>query len=388
MKRIGTILLAGVLGLGMLTGCGSREEEKPEVKIVQRMEEETSETEGREEQGNDDKENRKRDKGEKESILDGAEILTDGEEEQTLEDKDVSIVIGGIKVRIPGEYGCFIEESKGPIVYRDDLFTLLMAVRDLSYEEAMQNPERLMEGAAKVGGEITKEIEEIEIGGRKYAYYKYTNEGDDFIVVYTAVPDSGKRLCAQILIRSEKETDEELLNRWADIAASAVETDEADTTQESLEEARCLADFGEEKEESTLEYEGVKIAFRVEPGFYSTFEDSDDVSSCEYFTRPDDYRTLDCSLTSGYGQDAETYIENQTAFWDEENIQTGNVKVGAYTFYYAETRYTSEGSEFQRIIAACSIDDGHIYTISAVAIDVDDRIELDDYENFMKVEEQ
>lgn len=385
MKRIGTILLAGVLGLGMLTGCDSREEEKPEVKIVQRMEE-AAETEGKEEQGkDDDKENRKRDK---ESILDDAEILTDGEEEQTLEGKDVSIVIGGVKVRIPGEYGCFIEESKGPIVYRDDLFTLLMVVRDLSYEEAIQNPERLMEGATKVGGEIIKEIEEIEIGGRKYAYYKYTNEGDDFIVVYTAVPDSGRRLCAQILIRSEKETDEELLKRWADIAASAVETDEADTTQESLLEARRLADFGEEKEESTLEYEGVKIAFLVEPGFYSTFENCDDVSSCEYFTRPDDYRTLDCSLTSNYGQDAETYVENQTAFWDEENIQTGNVKVGAYTFYYAETRYTSEGSEFQRIVAACSIDDAHIYVISAVAIDVDDRIDLDDYENFMKVEEQ
>lgn len=386
MKRIGTILLACVLGLGMLTGCGSREEEKPAVKIVQRAEE-TEAVEKEVKKKDDDKEDKK-EQGEKESILDDAEIFADGEEEQAPEGKDVSIVIEGIQIRVPGEYGCFIEESKGPIVYRDDLFTLLIAVRDTSYEEEMRNPEGLMEGAARVGGEIVKEIEEIEIEGRKYAYYKYTNEENDFLVAYTAAPDSARRLCAQILIRSGKETDGELLERWAEMASSAIETDEADTTQESLMEAQRLADFGEKKEESTLSYEGVEITFRVEPGFYSTYEDSDEIVSCEYFTMPDDYRTLDCSLTSGYGQDAETYVENQVMFWDEEGTQTGKVKVGDHTFYYAEAMYTHEGSEFQRIVAACSIGDGYIYTISATAIDVDDRIELDDYENFMKVEER
>lgn len=372
MKRTWIMMLTCVLVSGMLAGCGSREEEKPTVKIVQHGSDKTPGTET------------------KESILDDAEVFCDGEENQEnqTDGSDVSIVIEGIKVQIPGEYGCFIEENKGPIVYRDDLFTLLIAVRDHSYEEEMRNPEGLMEGAARVGGEITKEIEEIEIKGKKYAYYKYTNGGEDFIVVYTAAPDQDRRLCAQLLIRSKKETDEELLGRWADIAASAVETDEADTTQESMAEARRLADFGEKKEESTLVYDGVRITFQVEPEFYSTYEDSDELSSCEYFTNPDDYRTLDCTLIPDYGQGAETYVENQVIFWDTKSMETGSVKVDGYTFYYAEARYTHEGSEFQRIVAACNIGDGYMYTISATAIDVDDRIELDDYEDFMKVKEQ
>lgn len=387
MKRIWTVLLTCVLVLGMLAGCGSREEEKPAVKMVQRGADTTSGLEKKEDKGKGDKKaDKKSEKGE--SILDDAEVFDDGEEDQTGDDSDVSIVIEGIKVCIPGEYGCFIEETKGPIVYRDDLFTLLIAVRDRSYEEEMKNPEGLMEGAARVGGEIIKEIEEIEIKGKKYAYYKYTDGEDDFIVVYTAAPDQDRRLCAQLLIRSGKETDEELLGRFADIAASAVETDEADTTQESLNEAKRLARFGEKKEESTLVFDGVKITFQVEPELYSTFEDSDEYSSCEFFTNPDDYRTLDCTLMPAYEQGAEAYVENQFVFWDEKGIKAGSVKVDGYTFYYAEARYTSEGNEFQRILAACDIGDGCMYTISATAMDVDDRIELDDYEAFMKVKEQ
>lgn len=387
MKRIWTILLTCVLALGVLAGCGSREEEKPTVKMVQRAEDKASGAEEKEDKGKDDKKADKKNEN-RGSILDDAEVFDDGAEERSDDGSDTSVVIEGIKVLIPGEYGCFIEETKGPIVYRDDLFSLLIAVMDRSYEEEMRNPEGLMEGAARVGGEITKEIEEIEIKGKKYAYYKYTNGEDDFIVVYTSAPDRDRRLCAQILIMSGKETDEELLGRWADIAASAVETDEADTTQESLTEAQRLADFGEKKEESTLVYDDVRLTFQVGPDFYSTYADSDEISSCEYFTNPDDYRTLDCTLVPDYGQDAETYVENQFTSGDDKDVQTGSVKVGKYTFYYAEARYIHEGSEFQRIVAACNVGNGYIYKISATAIDVDDRIELEDYEDFMKVKEQ
>lgn len=383
MKKIVISFLIGALTLGMLVGCRSRDEDTSTDKVVQRMDD-ADEKEDADKSGEDEAASLE------ESILDHAEVYENGSETNSYEGEPVAINIGGFQVQIPGEYGCFIDEVKGPVVYRDDLFVLLFLVRDVSYEERMKEPEKLMDGAIDSGGTITKEIEEVKIDGKPYAYFTYTNDGDRFLVVYTAAADSDKRLNAQILIQSEEITDEEVLKRWAAIASTAVETDEPDTTQDDLDGSGwgwTGVDTGEEKEESTLEYKGNAVTFKVEPGYYSTYTDSDETWALEYFSNGD--IELECYLKPDeYGGGAEYNIQLEAGFTMDEDAAVETVKVGDHTFYYMIFRYAYNDSDFQRIEAACDIGDGYIYQVSLCAIDHDKEIQTDDIKSFLTVKEK
>lgn len=387
MKKTAIRFLIGVLALGMLTGCATKEEEKTKTRVVQRMEEESEEKE--EEKEDQKRESQKEDKVLKESILDDAEVFEDGSEEEDQEGVSVGIAVGGFRVQVPGEYGCFIDDTRGPIVYRDDLFVLMLLVRDGSYDEKMKEPEALMDGAKDSGGKITKEIEEIEIDGKPYAYFTYTNNEDDFIVVYTAAADSDKRLCAQILLKSEEVSDKEILKRWAAMASTAVETGEPDTTQEDLDEIQRISNIGEKKEESTLEYDGVTVQFKVEPGFYSTYAESDDYWAVEEFLDSEFYVEVDCNLESDiYGKGAEYYIQIEADDTENENAMVDSVKVGDHTFYYMEVCYTDDGDEFQQIEAVCDIGDGYFFRVSLCAINYEKEIHLEDIKTFLNIKEK
>ncbi|MBP3460505.1 MAG: hypothetical protein J6K58_14995 [Lachnospiraceae bacterium] len=387
MKKTAIRFLIGALALGMLTGCGKKEEEKITAGVVQRMEEEPEEEE---KEKKDQKPAQKEDEEASEgSILDDAEVLEDGSESEDQNGPTVGIAIGGFRVQVPGEYGYFIDDTRGPIVYRDDLFVLMFLVRDGSYDEKIKEPDALMKGAKDSGGTITKEIEEITIDGKPYAYFTYSNEENDFIVVYTAAADSDKRLCAQILIKSDEVSDKEILERWAAMASTAEETGEPDTTQEDLDELRRISYIGEQKEESTLEYDGVTVAFKVEPGFYSTYEDADEIWTMESFLDSGLDVDISCYLKPDtYGEGAEHYIQIEADNTRDDNAVVSSVKVADHTFFYIEERYTSDGDEFQRIEAACDIGDGYIYQISLCAIDYEKELHLDDIKTFLSVKEK
>jgi len=393
MKKITIRFLAALLVLGMLTGCGTKEEEMTTVKPVQRVEEgseKEKEPEGDREEKEDQERKSEKDEGSsKESILDQAEVFDDGSEEEDLEGKSVGIAVGGFRVQVPEEYGYFIDDVRGPIVYRDDLFVLMFLVRDGSYDEKMEEPEALMDGAKDNGGKITREIEEITIDDRNYAYFTYSNDENDFIVVYTAAADSDKRLCAQILVKSDKVSDQELLERWAQMASTAVETGEPDTTQEDLDELRRIAQVGEKKEESTLEYDDMTLVFQVEPGFYSTYTDSDQIWSMESFLDLSYDVRVGCYLKPDeYGEGAERCIQIEADSSGDDSVYMDTVKVGNYTFYYIEEQYIYEDSEFQCIEAACDVGDGYIYQVSLCAIDYEDELHLEDIKTFLKIKEK
>lgn len=387
MKKIAIRLLVGALALGMLTGCGVNEEEKTKAKAVQRMEDAPKEQE--EENADQKRKSQKDDEESEESILENAEVFEDGNEEKDQDGISVEIAIGGFRVQVPGEYGYFIDDTRGPIVYRDDLFVLMFLVRDGSYEEKIKEPEALMEGARDSGGEITKEIEEITIDGKPYAYFTYSNDENDFIVVYTAAADSDKRLCAQILIKSEEASEKEILRRWAEMASTAVETGEPDTTQEDLDAIQRISNVGEKKEKSTLEYDGVTVQFEVEPGFYSTYAEADDYWAMEDFLDMNFDVDISCYLKSDdYGSGAQHYIQIEADNSMDGDASVDSIKAGDHTFYYMEAYYTSEGDEFQRIEAACDIGNGYIYRVSLCAINNEKEIHLEDIKTFLNVKEK
>lgn len=386
MKRIVINLMAGLLGVTLLAGCAQKETEfsKDTLKggVVKA---ENGEGIG---SGNiEDREGEERQAGKKESekgILDDAEVFSDKEGEETTEkDGSISIVVDGFRFRIPEEYGCFIEEDKGPVIYRDDLFTMLMAIRGDSYEERMEEPKTLMDGAIEAGGEITNEIEETEIDKKAYAWFGFTKDGEDFLVVYTAAADSGKRVGAQLLIEDDEVPYEELLERFAEIAKTAEETDEPDTTQEALLEIINLSDYGEEKEESVLEHGETKLTFRVEPGFYSQFADSDEYWAFELFLEPSMLGSVDCYLEPAEGLDAKIYIDAEQNVEDEDaKIQRDMVEVNGHTFHYYMADYDLNGRRFQKLTAASDAADGYCYVVKIVYIDWEEDMELDDFVQF------
>lgn len=389
MRRLMINVLIGMMAAVLLTGCQKAESAQAKEEILSGvMIRDAGETGSiQTKKAGREKEETEED-GKKESILDEAEVFEDKEEPAETESPDLSIVVGGIRLRIPGEYGCFIEESKGPIVYRDDLFTMLINVREDSYEERMEDPDTLMDGAKKIGGEITKEIEEVKIGGRPYAWFTYSRNGDHFIVIFTPGADSGKRLCAQLIIEGHDVSEEELLERFAEIAESAEVTDEPDTTGETLAEAKLLAEFGEQKTESTLKYENTEIIFQIEPDFYSQYVYTTDYRASEYFTNPVNLGTVDCYLEPLENEGgAESYIENEIKYTDNnEGIHKETVKINGHVIYYYVLSYEYEGSSFQRLVAASDVKNGYVYIVRVCYIDVEDKIELEDFENFFRFE--
>lgn len=387
MKRLMLNIFAGVMAAALLTGCQKAEEGQAKEESISGVvvredagekEEEKAELDkaGKEETVKDD---------DKESVLDGAELLEDKEEElgQT-ESGTISIVLGGIQLEIPREYGCFIEEDKGPIVYRDDLFAMLLAVREESYEDRMEEPDSLMDGAIEAGGMITKVIAEEKIGERPYAWFTYSQNGNDFVVIYTPAADSGKRLCAQLVKEGSDVSDKELVERFSEIAESARVTDEPDTTDESLTELMRLADFGEKKTESTLKYRDNEIIFQVEPDFYSQFAETDEYWAIEYFTEPSNLNTVDCYLEPVEdGWDAEDYIDNEMKYAEEDGeIREDALKVDGNTFYYYIISYEHNGSSFQKMLAVSDVKKGYVYVVKAVYIDDAEQMEPEDFENF------
>lgn len=389
LRKIVLNLLLSAMVLGLLTGCAGKEEKEqeqtPAGAVVR-----TQEADGDGKKADEDEEEESGDKKKADDdggILSGAEVLGDGEAETDAADGSVPIVLDGFEVQIPMEYGCFIDDEKGPVVYRDDLFTLLIAVRDISYEEKIQDPESFMQGALSVGGEITKELTEIEIDGKPYAYYTYTLDGDEFVVSYTAAADSDMRLCTQV-VKTSDISDREVMERWAKIAASAKETDKADTVQEDLLQAQRISESGEQKTESTLQYDGTKLTFRVEEGYYSTFQDADEEGAIEYFTDGAGNVTVSCWLMSGEGiLDAKTYITEDADYVEGATVQQGTKEADGYTFYYLESRYTYDGSEYQEVEAACDVGDGLIYIVNLSVTDSGESYSADDIMSFLSVRE-
>lgn len=394
MKKIRINFLVCLLGAILLSGCASTGEGQAKEESISGVvvREDAGEKEaGKKEKKPDRKEKEDRKADGEESVLDGAEVFEDKEAEPAeTESGSIGIVVGGIRIQIPREYGCFIEPDKGPIVYRDDLFVMLINVRDDSYEERMENPDSLMDGARKTGGRITKEIKEEQIGKRPYAWFTYSLNGNDFIVVYTPAADSGKRLCAQLLIEGEDVSEKELLERFASIAESAQETGEPDTTDEDMTELMRLANFGEKKTESTLKIEDTEITFQVEEGFYSQYQDTDEYWSCEYFAEPSDLNTVDCYLEPVDEEwDARAYIEDELQFAEEKGeVHKDTLEVDGNVFYYYTISYEYNGSHFQKMIAASDVKKGYIYVLKAGYVDVAYEMEPADFESFFHYEKR
>lgn len=367
MRKKGLLFL--LLGCCLLSGCSLG------IPKTSTVNESTSET------------TKDTEKNGSEDMQDVFEKPVDDSTDQTSVNGGYQIVIDGFKMAVPETYSCVFVDSIGPVVYLDDVFQMKIVVRDISYEEAMKTPEKLTQGTLDAGGEITKELEEIDLDGKKYAYFRMKLEGDDSIVVYTQAADSDKRLCGQIALSSDTVKDEDILHMFAQIMASAVQTDEPNTTAEDIEEQERKASMGEVKESSSLTYKNVSVTFYVPDGYYSQYKDEEGVSYVtENFMSDGFALDVNCDLrdTQDYA-DAKAFIESQKE-WESANADCNieTIDIDGTNYYYIVVHYVHDGKDYQKVYAACDVENG-IYSVSANAIDCKDKITVDTIKGFLSV---
>lgn len=331
---------------------------------------------------------------EKESTQDiskGASDVFKREIEQEKEESGngTAIVIDGFRFQVPSDYGCLYGDGIGPVIYLDDVFQMKLVVRDTSYEECMKNPETLTEKAVAAGGEITQEVKEAELEGKKYAYFYMKLQDESNFVVCTKALNTEKRICGQIVIQKENLSYEDLLHIFADVVSSAQETDEPDSTKEDIMGSKTVGNEkpGKEKEESTMRLDEETVTFSVPDSFYSSAQYAE-----EEFVSEDLAVYVDCYLRptepGTIFEDAQTCVKADKEFLigsvsDEAKIQT--MDSNGTLFYYIAVHYEYDGSDYQYIYAACDIGKDAIYKVEARAINEDVELTIDTIREFLVI---
>ncbi|MCM1181333.1 MAG: hypothetical protein NC347_13840 [Clostridium sp.] len=335
-------------------------------------------------------------------VEEGMETDTDGNdadifdrelEKESAEAGDgITMVIDGFQFYVPADYGCFYAEGVGPVVYLDDVFQMKTAVRDHSYEETMKDPEALMSKTVEAGGKILQDIKETELDGKKYAYFLMELSGDKCFVGYTQAADTDKRFGGQIVIESDSLTDEDLLHIFADITSTAQVTDKPDSTMDDIVEQSVhqgAAAIGEKKEESTLSIADATVTFQVPEGFYSQGAYHAEGSESESFWSDGYGVSVDCCLAADdeFVGSALVYVENERDMgYDsvKDNMQIQTIEIAGNTCYYMVVHYNFEGTDYQRLCAACDVGDGNAYySVQACAIDWEDELSMETVKDFL-----
>lgn len=324
-----------------------------------------------------------------ESVLDDI-FKKEIEPQTTMSMKKIHFVINGFEFTCPPDYNIIYFDEVGPTVYIADSFQMKTVVRPVGYEETLKDKEKMTEKAIGLGAEITREVTETEINGRKIAYYRMDLLGDDTIAMYTASPDPEKSLAGQFVVQNPNLKEEEALKIFAEIMDSAVITDKADSTKEDIDEQVYAPEpIGEMKEESTLEIAGKKVTFKVAENFYSDFASETETCVYESFIRPGDYASADIYLLANEEtpKDAATYISEKADGYAEngEGI-TETIQVDGHDFYCYSIDYEYDGSMMYRVFAVCDLPDGGLYEIEAVQIDGDKDMSLDTIKPFMMLQ--
>lgn len=311
--------------------------------------------------------------------------VTAGVQQEASENQTRPVVLKGYEFQIPVEYGCMIAEDVGPVIYMSDIFQLRLRVDDFSYEEYTKDPEHAMQNARDAGGEITKEVAEAEINGRKIAWFRTTLLGDDMVVMWSEA-DKNRMFSGQMVIFSQDIGEEDFLNVFAQIIGSAEKTDKPDSTEEDLLAWEPQINVGERRSQGSITTDDFTVTFPVPEGFYAQTDvvyvsEEKDYYSDDYMTN--DYVSVSCRVTKDFFEDARSVISDD---WNYDNAKIKTVEVSGRTYYYAISEKDIDGKQVQYVTAACGLSEsGWIYSVEATVTDYERSLTLDDIKGFLSI---
>lgn len=311
--------------------------------------------------------------------------VTAGVQQEASKNQTRPVVLKGYEFQIPLEYGCMIAEDVGPVIYMSDIFQLRLRVDDFSYEEYTKDPEHAMQNARDAGGEITKEVAEVEINGRKIAWFRTTLLGDDMVVMWSEA-DKNRMFSGQMVIFSQDIGEEDFLNVFAQIIGSAEKTDKPDSTEEDLLAWEPQINVGERRSQGSITTDDFTVTFPVPEGFYAQTDEvyvseEKDYYSDDYMTN--DYVSVSCRVTKDFFEDARSVISDD---WNYDNAKIKTVETGGRTYYYAISEKDIDGKQVQYVTAACGLSEsGWIYSVEATVTDYERSLTLDDIKGFLSI---
>lgn len=311
--------------------------------------------------------------------------VTAGVQQEASKNQTRPVVLKGYEFQIPLEYGCMIAEDVGPVIYMSDIFQLRLRVDDFSYEEYTKDPEHAMQNARDAGGEITKEVAEVEINGRKIAWFRTTLLHDDMVVMWSEA-DKNRMFSGQMVIFSQDIGEEDFLNVFAQIIGSAEKTDKPDSTEEDLLAWEPQINVGERRSQGSITTDDFTVTFPVPEGFYAQTDEvyvseEKDYYSDDYMTN--DYVSVSCRVTKDFFEDARSVISDD---WNYDNAKIKTVETGGRTYYYAISEKDIDGKQVQYVTAACGLSEsGWIYSVEATVTDYERSLTLDDIKGFLSI---
>lgn len=312
------------------------------------------------------------------------EKTTAKNQQQTSGEQTIPVVFKGYEFQIPLDYGCMIPEDMGPVVYMSDVFQLRLRVEDKNYEAYTKDPEHVMQNARDAGGEITKEVAEAEIKGRKIAWFRTTLQGDDMVVMWSKA-DENRIFGGQMAILSQDMKEEDFLNVFAQITESAQKTDKQDTTKEDLAAWEPEINVGEERKQGSITTSDFTVTFPVQEGYYAQKDEVYVSEGKDYYS--DDYMTNDlisvsCCVTKDYFETAREAVQYDGNY---ENAEIKTLESGGKTYYYAVAETESDGKRVQYVMAVCELGNGWMYSVEAMATDFGRSLTIDDIEGFLPI---
>lgn len=334
-----------------------------------------------------------RNKKNRKSILDEMEEDDGDDSWADFNNAEIKLVVDGIKITIPKDFFSTVLPDIGPVVSLDDVFQMKLAVKELDYSDVMKHPDDRMKGAHEAGGEITKELEETEVNGKKYSYFCYTLNGDICMVIYTEAPVQNKCFCSQAVLENETVKVEDILHSFALVAETAVETDKANTTYDDIMEQQRIANLGEKRNESTMKLGSMEITHKVADGFYYDADsETDEVSADEEWGIAfEDYCSADkvqveCEL-QGKMSDAKQEIEDKNEYSDgSSGVKTA--EINGYTVYYVMERYEHNDMDVQKITGACNLKNGGVFKVGLWVHDTEVEYTFDSIAKFFEITEK
>ncbi|MDE6434725.1 MAG: hypothetical protein K2L07_10925 [Lachnospiraceae bacterium] len=266
----------------------------------------------------------------------------------------------GYKFIVPGDYSCTYADEIGPIIYLSDVFQMKINAKQGAYSELIQKKESLVDTAKEAGAVVLSEVQEMKITDNSYTYFKIELNGDPELVVYSETPDKSKHFGAQIVIRSDSVTDEDLLNMYASIVEKVTVTDEPDSSLEDIAGQNAFV-TGEKKESSSLTLHRTKINYKVPSGYYSIEQFSDEYSATECFDGGDVSATV--TLYKANGDDAKYCAEISASSNISDEAQMTSEAVGGRTVYVVSYSYEYNGSVYRFLEGYCDINENVYYEV-------------------------
>ena len=145
----------------------------------------------------------------------------------------------------------------------------------------------------------------------------------------------------------------------------------------------------------TMDYNGKSTwaSFRIPKNFMLETEDSSEGYSTETFLTDDASICVDCYIFASeeYYNSAENYAVT-SADWisddapENSDLEVKTIEINGNKFYYVEAKYNYSDSEYQRVYAACDINDSAIYAVQAIVIDEDVDLSIDTIKGFLELE--